>query len=553
MAALSASDASTAPLPQRCFRECAETENFALFDQRIQQLVRQIGRPGYDALLVAIDKLPVPVQHYDYDVLRELLAQGNSLADIAWVFQAGLLRCVPGECLTIAAARRLSDEFADRGCPLSNFELGTVVESIRQPEHLTPVCAWLVWLGAVSPRAITPRMRNVLRSAFFQRFLPSVQQPGWFEHLAPCLAPPDRPTDPDDCAPLLQRIAEYQQLAIAPQRASNADLPKSRAPKSLRKLLESQDRRAREREQLRARLAAGSLDAAAQARLRWLENEAGARPQAAKIRRAAEELFLLLGIEALTAVTHQLADAKCRQYLGGLTGLLARDQLWGFARWIDKMAPSQRQQLREVVAARSEYGPQYKRHLTDNKEWLSRAFIHGLDMGAWFSAQMHEQFITGRRVEIVVASDLHNIFLMGTYFHTCLTQGGVNEMSVLANAYDANKQVVFMFAIDGAGRRQVVARQLIAISSDFKLVGYCCYVSGHHADRSARQEYVDAMAAYCGRLAAVCGLELTDEGSPEEFHDHFWYDDGELEWPAAARAAWADSSRKEETFVSLVC
>ena len=137
-------------------------------------------------------------------------------------------------------------------------------------------------------------------------------------------------------------------------------------------------------------------------------------------------------------------------------------------------------------------------------------------------------------MEITLASDLHDIFLMGTYFSTCLSPGDVNDLSVLTNAYDANKQVVFMFTRDDSGQRQVVARQLIAISSDFRLLGYRCYMSWRHAEKSKRDEGLAAMAAYCRRLGNDCGLELADQGTPEEIGDHFWYDDGECKWPAAA-------------------
>lgn len=61
------------------------------------------------------------------------------------------------------------------------------------------------------------------------------------------------------------------------------------------------------------------------------------------------------------------------------------------------------------------------------------------------------------------------------------------------------------------------------------------------------------MAAYCGRLAAQCGLELANQGVPEEIGDHFWYDDGEHEWPAAAQTAWALASLEKEGTATSVC
>lgn len=124
-----------------------------------------------------------------------------------------------------------------------------------------------------------------------------------------------------------------------------------------------------------------------------------------------------------------------------------------------------------------------------------------------------------------------------------MSLGDCNQLSVLANAYDANKQVVFMFADDDRGKRHAVARQLIAVSRDFKLLRYGCYMS-FRLNSTVREEIETAIASYCGQLAARCGLELADKGSPQAIGDHFWYDDGECQWPAAARAAWAEVSGK---------
>jgi hypothetical protein len=140
---------------------------------------------------------------------------------------------------------------------------------------------------------------------------------------------------------------------------------------------------------------------------------------------------------------------------------------------------------------------------------------------------------------------------MGEYFQTCLSLGDSNEMSVLTNACDANKQVVFVFGDDNAGRRQVIARQLIAVSSDFKLVGYCCYVRSYYGESAIREQVATAMASYCGRLAARCSLELADQGTPETIADNFWYDDGACKWPEAARTAWAENAQKAEAVVLL--
>ena len=337
---------------------------------------------------------------------------------------------------------------------------------------------------------------------------------------------------------MLERIAQCQQLA-----GRSRDLPKS-----LRKLLTGDKRRQGELEYLRNQSITGTLEGAAQARLEYLESIGPLPADPLKIQRAAEEAFLLTGIEAITAITDRLAEAWCRQTLGELFELLTRDEQLDFCTWGYMLDEAERDLLRELITARRCHGREYKRHLKDNRDWISQATVRGMELTSWFAPEVQRGVTAERTVEITLASDLHNIFLMGSYFNTCLSLGKSNEMSVLSNAYDANKQVVFMYSIDELGRRYVVGRKLVAVSSDLKLLGYHVYFNRYQMLAMEYQQAVDAMAAYCGRLAAACGLELGDEGAPEEIRSHFWYDDGPCAWPEAARVARAESFTREEVF-----
>lgn len=530
LAALAAADGGMVDLPDRYIRTAAAAENFPWILASLELLAKQIGQPGYNALLVALDELPESAQGISVDQLRLYLARGNSLADCIWACERELVHGLRYSHLNIRSARRLSNAFAERGCPLSNDDLADLVRRITSQTDLRPIQAWLGWLGSVSPATITPRMRRILRAALWDRYLPSVLTQGWFKQVAPCLETAPRTKGKHEFAPLLARIAAFQQAADK----------KAALPKSLRKLFEVRDRREGEREVLRQRQATVGLDPAARARWQQLERDTDVAPDAAKLRRAAEEAWLLLGVERLTAVTGNLADATCRTHLADMATLLSPDQRWRFALWMGTMSEADRDRLQRLVQARQSHGREYKRHLAENQDWLGRAAVRGIDVGPWFDDAAQVEFMADQRLEIGLSSDLHQIFLMGTYFKTCLSLGDFNEMSVLSNAGDANKQVVFMFGEDDAGRKHVIARQLIAISEDFKLLGYCCYVSSRCAGQENRQHVVNLMAAYCARLAARCGLELADEGTPISIRDYFWYDDGPREWPAAARAAWAE-------------
>ena len=149
--------------------------------------------------------------------------------------------------------------------------------------------------------------------------------------------------------------------------------------------------------------------------------------------------------------------------------------------------------------------------------------------------------IRGEPVLVQLTTEPDRIFQMGTYFGTCLQFGACNQMSVIANAHDANKQVIFVYNAAG----NVIARQLVAISKDLGLLGFHCYLVSAAQDEAYRDACLAEVAAFCGRLARQMGAELADEGSPEEIGTHFWYDDGTYPWhPAARRAQDTESMRR---------
>jgi hypothetical protein len=532
LAALAAADGSAVPLTGQFLRASAQRGEFTRLQQSIRRLARQIGRPGYYALLEALDDLPETAAEIDYGDLCELLGKRTSATDAVWACQEGLADPLKGSCLSATAARRLSESFEHRGCSLDKSDLWRLVNCLRQIEDVKPISAWLKWLGSVPPRAITPRIRRLLMRSLWRYYLPSVRRHGWFQQLAPVLAPLHRGTNADGAEELLQSIATYRRLAGQQEGL----------PKSLRKRVEFDESRRRERDHLRSRLAAGTLHGRAALRLRHLETEELAPIDASRIRRTAEELFVVLGLDAMNSVARRLAEVKCRQRLGNVATTLSFDQLWDFALWTESMTDLQQKRLSELIEAQTRHGADYKVRLAGNLEWISRATARGLNLEPWFAADDHVETIGNKMTEIGVATDLHHIFLMGAYFHTCLAPGDCNEMSVLVNAYDANKQVLFMLTRDNEGRKRVVARQLIAVSSDFRLVRYECYTKPPFADKTTLPVVLDAMAAFSGRLAARCGFELADQGSPEVIADRCWYDDGECKWPSAAHAAWAQTN-----------
>ncbi len=170
--------------------------------------------------------------------------------------------------------------------------------------------------------------------------------------------------------------------------------------------------------------------------------------------------------------------------------------------------------------------------LPRNTAWLGRASAR-MRTDAWLAPQLRTLEFAGARHTLCIEHDPLEVLRMGIPFGTCLSLGtGFNADSTVLNAVDINKRVLYLRDARGS----VIARQLIAVSSDFGLLGYRLYCA-HKLDD--RPEIAAAFQALCRELADACGLPLADDGEPEAIHPGFWYDDGCTSW-ARRSAAVAD-------------
>lgn len=536
LATLAAADDCTVPIPVCCFRHGPKDDFFGTLCYRFYQLGELTGRTSYADLLRVLNRREKSLDTYLYEWFCRFVDQGATPDDAAWVCDHRLYYPVNRSQFSVGDARAIIDGLLARGFALDSCKMYDLVSKLRNRDDLPAIGLWLSWIGSVAPTTLTKPLRAMLMAWFKQSYLPTMRNPARYRHVAPLLAPLSPAADGPDYAPLLERISEYR----ARTHAATA------LPKSLRKLIDGNESRRREREHLERRASTDDLTPAASARLAHLRSARVAEPDAGKLRRAAEEVFLRFGIEALDAEVRKLTAAECRVHLGDLCDTLPQSRQRNFAFWIDNMSDTERERLREIIAARAVHGRSYKRHLAENQDWISAAIVHGLRLDAWFDAETDVVRIGERTLAITIAGDLEDVFQMGTYFGTCLSQGDINEMSTLTNAYDTDKQVVFMYEYDERGERQVVGRQLLAITTDFKLLGYRCYFHFRQIDKRQHPFALRAMASYAGRLAARVGIEPANEGEAKGIGEHFWYDDGAHEWPEAARAAWSDGLREEE-------
>jgi hypothetical protein len=83
-----------------------------------------------------------------------------------------------------------------------------------------------------------------------------------------------------------------------------------------------------------------------------------------------------------------------------------------------------------------------------------------------------------------------------------------------------------VFATNSKGR--VIARKLIAISTDGKLLGFHDYTGLEDAD--ANNTLLHMLHGYCGDFAHACHLELANDGEVQTLFAEDWYNDGYVEW-----------------------
>ncbi|MEQ9503388.1 MAG: hypothetical protein RIT81_41390 [Deltaproteobacteria bacterium] len=162
-------------------------------------------------------------------------------------------------------------------------------------------------------------------------------------------------------------------------------------------------------------------------------------------------------------------------------------------------------------------GEPIDRERNEARVWLERAASR-IDVEAWLAPRRRTVELAGRPHTIAVEHDPLQVLRMGIPFSTCLSiQRGSNAAATVINAFDVNKQVLYLRNANDV----IVGRQLIAISDAFQLLTYHVYLSEQQDADQAR----DAFVELCLEIARDTGAALTTGGAPEQLHEGFWYCD----------------------------
>ena len=255
---------------------------------------------------------------------------------------------------------------------------------------------------------------------------------------------------------------------------------------------------------LRARLADETKwRAQQQTELAELLRNATARAAFAALERAIESAF----------------RARLETLCGELPAEFAFDDDWFNALLLAGEIESNRKWARALLRFEAHQQSDWREQLPGNARFLEALSGRGADVHFYLS-----EFGRARgALWLWLETTPLGVLQMGNRFGTCLSRGGCNAFSGIANAIELNKRVVY--ARDKKG--DIVARQLWAVSESFELVGFDVYSTLPETER----EGLEALfAAHAREFARGCGLSLADAGQIENLVAPQWYDDGIRAW-----------------------
>lgn len=553
-AALCAVDGADAPVP-RCILAAPEPEPAAV--EVVAQprsiyydLAEESRKPSYDLLLRSLDNL-TDVGKTDLRVLRMFLDAGVDVTDADWAITE-LGRWVSadfaGKGLAPGPLRRLWARLRQSGLTDGQIAVTPVAEKVAERGGTDTVEAFANWVDLLDNTILTQefalsiwhRLSNLLilekanpafRDCLLKWSHPTAARSAGF----PC----DDGLSPE-AASWLGRLAYYQELsgqAVA-------------LPKSLEKLLGMRERGHKELDYLRTVEARGQLDRSQAARLSLLERERIriSRVNERKLIRQTQEVCARVALEAVVTMAKRAALASWGKAFGGPPPeYLSADEIIGISAWKTGLDKPSARRLQDLIDAWRAHGPEYRGHLDVNLPWIRNAEANGINVASWLAPRSLETAIEGMTVRIGVSRDPFRVFLMGSYFGTCLSLDSNNRDSVLANAHDANKNVIFVFGPDG----EVLGRKLVCLNTSNELIGYRTYVAANKTLTDKHRDLIaSALAAFCGMWARDLRVPLGFTGQPAGISGLFWYDDGVETWQPAAYAAFDDHQRPFESMLS---
>lgn len=337
---------------------------------------------------------------------------------------------------------------------------------------------------------------------------------------------------------LVPELSEEIETLAAAQRILNGEAV---LPDSLDRIVDTDARHSQELRYLEAAITAGS--ATEGQKKRAIKLSGGDAPSEARAQHKIADRLPRIVSQAVIAAAEQLLALAYRKRLEVVAGPFG-DPIEIGEDMMDAVIltgniTSNRKTLIAFIRATIEGDRNWVATRPQNIAFLESLRAAGVDTEHWLGA--HHQTVpcpgvAGGQVTISLETDPIKILPMGSHFSTCLSIDSFNAFSVVANAIELNKRVIY--TRDGAGR--VVGRKLIGIGDNGKLLGFHTYANT--SDPTQQDTLVHLIDRYAADFAKRCGLQTCDEGTvPKLFVDE-WYDDGAQPWADGAATDQASTA-----------
>ena len=243
--------------------------------------------------------------------------------------------------------------------------------------------------------------------------------------------------------------------------------------------------------------------------------------QAAELAQLLDNATKRAAFEALERVIESAFRARLEALCGVLPAQFTFDDDWFNALLLGNDVEHNRKWARQLLRHEVAGARDWREQLPGNARFLAQLSERGADTQFYLS-----EFGRARgELWLWLENAPLGILQMGNRFNTCLSRGGCYSFAGVANAIELNKRVVY--ARDRKGH--IVARQLWAISDEFRLIGFDVYSTYSEQERLGLEAH---FAAHAREFARSCGLELADTGAVENLVAPEWYDDGTRAWEA---------------------
>eukprot|EP00913_Durusdinium_trenchii_P008808 g8274.t1 len=500
------------------------------FEALIEALIRERGQKGYEKLFSLFGATQRLLAGSDIATCRNVLAAGGTAADIDWLMESDVFWQWQDKQIAPSPIRRLAETLRQWDVYFGYDELGTLCHSIRTKRDLIPFVVARRWLELFPKDTLQEGIVLKLKSACVTSALATSLHDRVRSFLPMWVVPPKSVRAPeianadDELNRWLKHLAWYQRLA--------GNEP--RFPKAVRKAAAAASGQTSELKWMRHRRNTGSWNDHLEQRYRNLQARENVATHliSRKLIETTARAASVAGVDILEQKLCEFSTLWWRARFGQLGAGLNRNERAEICGWLGRLDENNAALLDQIVSAWESAGPEFKRNLPFNRKWIEQAESNCFDVAGWLKPRRWKtQLDVGGPIEIAIEHDPFDVFLMGSRFHTCLgLRSGCNHLSVLPNAADANKAVIY---VDN-GNGTIFARKLLTISTDGGLLGYHTYCHRDHG--KGRRQLLDAVERFCGSLAGELGIPLADEGEPDEIGEHFWYDDDPViaAWPGGS-------------------